>query len=525
MSNGPQGNAMPLFAIIGGMLIALYVATSILIDEGNQLAGLFFYMLLGSGVIGVVAPRLAFFMFILQSAYLDLFKRLMVIAGNVQFTDLFWVLGIAPVTVAGISAGLVMRMVFGKIQMDGSDVRRLVIAVLLNVSLAALTYVKGGGLGGTMREVANGSSYTLLLFIIPLIFSTPDAVARCTRFIIYTYVPVAIYGVYQQMFGFQDFEIDYLKTGLSIEVKLLESDRVRAFSTLNSATSLSVIAASLAALAITLSMIGKRTLRPLIPMPVVIGLVMLFIAAWVASTVRVGIMLLPVAIIGTYLFRKASTTRAFYGTLTAAFIALVASASYLYSNIEIWTRQILELTKSDAFASYMLNMNSYKDRLHGFMNVLANPKAYTLFGMSEAAAQDSTYNSHDPLSASLLNYGVVPVAIGLFIAGLALWRFHRVIFTMRDPTLQLFASAFMANAAGNIAVSMVNGSLLGTFPVNVFFWVSLAFAASLRRTDARLVERRAQLSPSGNASPLHRDPMPARRVPTPRFAPVARVQP
>jgi hypothetical protein len=525
MSNGPQGNAMPLVAIIGGMLVALYVATSILMDEGNQLAGLFFYMLLGSGVIGVLAPRLAFFMFILQSAYLDLFKRLMVIAGNVQFTDLFWVLGIAPVTVAGISTGLVMRMVFGKIQMDGSDVRRLVVAVLLNVCLAALTYVKGGGVGGTMREVANGSSYTLLLFIVPLIFSTPDAVARCTRFIIYTYVPVAIYGIYQQLFGFQAFEIDYLKTGLSIEVKLLESERVRAFSTLNSATSLSVIAASLAALTITLSMIGRRTLRPLIPTPVALGFVILFIAAWVASTVRVGILLLPVAIVGTYLFRKASTTRTFYASLTAAFIALVASASYLYSNIELWTRQILELTKSDAFASYMLNMNSYKDRLHGFMNVLANPKAYTPFGMSEAAAQDSTYHSHDPLSASLLNYGFVPVAIGLFIAGLALWRFHRVIFTMRDPTLQMFAAAFLANAAGNIAVSMVNGSLLGTFPVNVFFWVSLAFAASLRRTDARLAERRAQLSPSGNASPLHRDPLPTKRIPTPRFAPVARVQP
>jgi hypothetical protein len=33
---------MPLVVIIGGMLGALYVAASILMDDGNQLAGLFF---------------------------------------------------------------------------------------------------------------------------------------------------------------------------------------------------------------------------------------------------------------------------------------------------------------------------------------------------------------------------------------------------------------------------------------------------------------------------------------------------
>ena len=513
---------MPLFAMIGGMIVALYVAASILMDEGNQLAGLFFYMLLGSALLGVLAPRLSFFLFIIQSAYLDLFKRLMIIAGNVSFTDLFYVLGIAPVTVAGIATGLVARMVFGKTRAEGADVRRLVIAVLLNTGLATLTYVKGGGIGGTVREVANGSSYALLLFIVPLLFSTPDAVARCVRFIVFVYVPVAIYGIYQQFFGFQDFEIDYLRSGLSIEVKLLEGDRVRSFSTLNSATSLAVIASSLAALTLSLCMVGRRTQRRLMPDPVAVALVLLFLGAWMASTVRVGILLLPVAIAGTYLFRKPGTTRAFYSVLLVAFIALVASSAYLYNNIELWTSQVLEFTHSDTFAAYMLNMNSYKERLHGFMNVLANPKAYSLFGMEEAIVQDSTFSSHDPLSASLLNYGIVPVALGLTIGGLALWRFHRVIFNMRDPTLQFFAASLMANAAGNLAVSMVNGSLLGTFPVNVFFWISLAFAASLRRTDSQRAGERDEERSRTLAVTKRDAAMPFVRRPKPRLAPVAR---
>lgn len=520
MSNGPQGNALPLVAIIGGMIVALYVAASILMDEGNQLAGLFFYLLLGSGLLGVVAPRLSFFLFIFQSAYLDLFKRLMIIAGNVSFTDLFWVLGIAPVTVVGIATGLIIRMFFGKANTDPSDSRRLMIAVLMNVGLAALSYFKGGGIGGTVREVANGSSYMLLLFIVPLLFSTPDAVARCTRFIIFVYVPVAIYGVYQQFFGFQDFEIDYLKTGLSIEAKLLEADRVRAFSTLNSATSLAVVTSSLAALTISLSMVGRRTQRRLIPAPVATGLVVLFVAAWMASTVRVGILLLPVALAGTFLFRNAGQTRAFYATLITAFVLLVATSGFLYNNIEIWTRQILDITDTNSYAGYMLNMNTYKERLHGFMNVLANPDAYTLFGMKDYDQQDSTYTSHDPLSAALLSYGVVPVVIGIAAGALALWRFHRVIFVMRDPVLQFFAASFLANAAGNIAVSMVNGSLLGTFPVNVFFWISMAFAASLRRSDALLAARRRAETP---LSPAPEPERPFVRRPMPRFAPAARV--
>jgi hypothetical protein len=511
---------MPLVVIIGGMLGALYVAASILMDEGNQLAGLFFYLLLGSGILGLLAPRLSFFLFIFQTAYLDLFKRLMIIAGTVTYSDLFWVLGIAPITVAGIAAGLVARIFFGQSRADASDVRRLAVAVVLNTALALLVYVKGGGIGGTVREVANGSSYILLLFIVPLIFSTPESVARCTRFIILVYVPVVIYGIYQQSFGFQEFEIDYLKTGLSIEVKLLEADRVRAFSTLNSATSLSVVASSLAALSLSLAMVGRRTQQTLLPLPIAVGIALLCVGAWVASTVRAGILLLPVAMIGTFLFRKPGTTKAFYGVLITAFATLVATASYIYSNIELWTRQLLEMVGGGTFASYMVNMNTYKDRLHGFMNVLANPKAYTLFGMSEAAAEDSTFMAHDPLSSALLNYGIVPLSIGLLLGGLALWRFHRVIFTMRDPTLQFFAASFLANAAGNLAVSMINGNLLGTFPVNVFFWMSLAFSASLRRTDTILERQSAKAKLEKPAQPPI--PPPGRHTPAPRFAPVPR---
>ena len=517
MSSESQRNPLTIVAIIGGMIAAMYVAASILLGEGNQLAGLFFYVMAGCGVLGVAAPRLAFTVFIIQAAYLDLLKRFMVMAGHVSYGDLFWVLGIAPVTVVGITAGLVLRMIFGQVKFDGSDVRRLVIAVLLNVVMAGFIFFKGGGITGTLREVANGASYSLLLFIVPLLFVSPESVAKFTRFIILVFLPVAAYGIYQQVFGFQDFEIEYLKTpGLTIEIKQLEANRVRAFSTLNSPTSLSVVVCSVAMMALSLALVGSRAKAKLMSLPVAGLILLLMVAGWAASTVRVGILLLPVALTGMYVFRRSGATRLFYTTLISAFIALVASSEYLFMHIENWTRRLMELAGGSTFAEYLLNMNSYKDRLYGFHNVLANPAAYTWFGMGGEGERDTFFAGHDPLSNALLSFGMVPVTIGLVLMFFALRSFHRVVYRMNHPALQLFASAFLANAAGNVAVSMVNGNLLGVFPVNVFFWICLGFAATLSRADAALAPL-----PAPTPSPESMRPEVPRRSPG-RFAPVPR---
>ena len=518
MSSESHRSPMTIVAIIGGMIAAVYVASSILLGEGNQLADLFFYVMAGCGVLGLAAPRLAFTVFILQCAYLDLLKRLMVIAGHVSYGDLFWVLGIAPVTVVGISAGLILRMIFGQVKFDGSDVRRLFVAVLLNMVMAAFIFFKGGGITGTLREVANGASYSLLLFIVPLLFSTPEAVARFTRLIILVFLPVAVYGIYQQVFGFQNFEIEYLKTpGLTIEIKQLEANRVRAFSTLNSPTSLSVVLCSVAVMAMSLAIVGNRARAKLMSLPVAVLIVLLMVAGWAASTVRVGILLLPVALVGMYVFRRSGTTRMFYSVLIASFVVLVASSEYLFMHIENWTRKLMDLAGGSSFAEYLLNMNSYKDRLYGFANVLANPAAYTWFGMGGEGERDTFFAGHDPLSNALLSFGMIPVAVGLVLMFIALRSFHRVVYQMNHQALQLFAAAFLANAAGNVAVSMVNGNLLGVFPVNVFFWACLGFAATLSRADAALAPVPASRTSRGLVPPQS----PRRHSPG-RFAPVPR---
>ncbi|MDB6118409.1 MAG: hypothetical protein JWO08_2190, partial [Verrucomicrobiaceae bacterium] len=313
-NNGSNASPLTIVAVIGALFAAVYISSSILLSQGNQLAGLFYYIMLASGAVGLIAPRLSFSLLIIQCGYLDLLKRLMVFAGKITRDELFSVLGIAPVTLVGISLGLLLRVVFGKTVADAGDVKRFIIALVLNVGLAAVVFHQGGGVGGTLREVANGSAYALLLFIVPLLFRTPEEVGKCARFIIAVFVPVALYAIYQQLFGFQTFEIDYLKTNLSIEIKQLEADRVRAFGTLNSPTSISVVASSMAAMALGLAYVAKRSRKLGMSMPLALLILAIGVGAWLASTVRVGLLLVPVAMAGTFLFLRPSTTKWFYGT-------------------------------------------------------------------------------------------------------------------------------------------------------------------------------------------------------------------
>ena len=508
-------------AIIGALMTAVYISTSVLLSEGNQLAGLFFWVTIACGVMGVVAPRFSFSMLILQCAYLDLFKRLLVMAGKVRFDELFYVLGIAPVTVVGIACGLLLRAVNDKNPVDIGHIKRLALAVALNAILAIAMYLKGGGIGGTLKEVANGSSYTLLLFIVPLLFRTPEEIGKCVKFVILTFVPVALYVIYQQMYGFQEFEIEYLKTNLSIESKQLTTfaDRIRAFGTLNSPTSVSVVVNSIAAMALALMRTGRMNHKIGMPGIAAVMIILLGMGAWAASTVRVGLLLFPVAVVGTFLFLRPATAKWFYGMAITAFGFLVFFSSYLFDNFEEWTRHLMELIGASGYVENMINMNTYKDRLSGFANVLMNPAAYSLFGLPAGATDEGVV--HDPLSVALVSYGVVPLGILIIAVASATWRMHKVIFVMRNPALKLLAAAFLANAAGNLAVTIVNGNLLNSFPVNVFFWLPLGWAIALVRADAAAEETAVQAPPTPH--PQMRPamaPLPQRIPGAKRFRPV-----
>ncbi|HYF36533.1 MAG TPA: hypothetical protein VD994_14660, partial [Prosthecobacter sp.] len=518
--NSDSRSGMSVFVILGGSLLTLYVAASVLLSNGNTMGSLFYYMLIGGGVFGLMAPRKAFFLFLLQCACLDFAKRLMILAGSVSHSDLYFVLGIAPVTVAGIATGLVIRVFFGQVRAGGDDFLRLMIAGVIMAAGAFLGFRGGGGLAGMMKTVAEGYFYSILIFVIPLLFPTARDIRQVWGFTLMLFTPVAIYGICQQLFGYQEFEIDYLKTGLSIEVKQLVMNRVRAFSTLNSPTSLSLICSELAAVALLLAAVRKRDRQLGLLGIAAFGFAAVFIGGWLASTVRVGILVVPVALVAAVLFRSGRLTVAFYAFCLIAFAGLVASSSYILMNVESWTMKIHEWTGNNDYLANMLDANTYKDRLMGFVNVLGNPAAYSLFGLGEDQMHGDFYN-HDPLSTALVKYGALPVAGTLMMVIPALVYLHRSAMMIRHEGAQRLAIACLAVAAGSVAVSMIGGNLIATFPGNAFLAMPIGMVIALRRTDqqAAAVEEGAEPEKTPSNSPPLAQPWAGQRVPWQAAAP------
>jgi hypothetical protein len=123
----------------------------------------------------------------------------------------------------------------------------------------------GSGLLAGLQDVANSAAYFPLMLIAGMLFSKPEYV-KLIKFCLIIYIPVALYAIWQQIYGLNDFEINYLQTGYTITVATLDDVKPRPFSTLNSAHALSVMTAVLALLAwasCSCVVFSREKLRPL----------------------------------------------------------------------------------------------------------------------------------------------------------------------------------------------------------------------------------------------------------------------
>src|SRR4051812_12384476 len=103
----PQRSLAPLLGIAAA-LMSLFVIVSVLVGQGNHLATLFRYMLIGGFVSGLFFPRGTLIVWLVLCGYIDMLKRLMVVFGSVQHSDLFNVLGIPPMMVAGVTLSVLV---------------------------------------------------------------------------------------------------------------------------------------------------------------------------------------------------------------------------------------------------------------------------------------------------------------------------------------------------------------------------------------------------------------------------------
>ena len=484
-------NTVAPIAIIAGMLAGLFVIASVLLSSGNQLAALCRFLLVGGFVFGFLFPRAGLLFWLGLCGYTDLLKRLLIVSGRISFNDLYYVLGMPPVMLGGITLAVLVGAVTGRFELQRGQWKLLFVAcglVLFSAALAAKE--SGGSLGAIGPAIANDGLYAILIFLVPVLFTTSDDVVRLCKHLVWLYLPVALYGVYQQLYGFQAFEVAYLKTGLSIEIKQLYADEVRAFSTLNSPTSFSVVCGALCAVSMILALTPRsegpsKSLHP----GIAAVFALIYIAGLMASASRSAFFVIAVVMGGFFCFRSKAATKALYAVMLGCFLMLLFSANAILSNLDAVQAQIAGATGGSDFAGKMARVSTFSDRLRGFAVLTTNPEAYTLFGYGGTRGIDpsDTLYSHDLLTNNLVSHGLVPVLAVLAVFVFMLVKAHGSIQRVADVRHRLLASAFLALAFSLFAVSMVSGSVLSIFPVNTFLWLSFGLLVLVLQCEAARV--------------------------------------
>ncbi|OYW76679.1 MAG: hypothetical protein B7Z37_07710 [Verrucomicrobia bacterium 12-59-8] len=455
-------------AIIGiGLCAALYFIVSLMMTSGNQLGLLFRLILAGAALFGLWQPRVGVFMLVLMSGYTDLMKRLLVLVDRISYEDLTYVLATPPVLMLSIMIGTLAKCMAGSLKFGPVQMKSLGLVCMCSVAAFA-TVAGSSGFTGMAQDLANGAAYSAFIFIIPLLFPEMEDQLKLLKTVLIGFVPVALYGMYQAAFGLANFEVEYLKTGLSILISQIITGDVRPFSTLNSPTALGAICAMFALLAFLSGPAAAR--RRSLPGTRAFLLGLCYLAGVVASTSRSDLLIIFAGGVIAVAALRYSSTCLVYGVGLAFYTTLILAASWLQdrlANMQAFVSYYLP--PGSAFMDQITRVQTFSDRLEGFRHLVSDGQIWTLFGASENVK--GTLASHDPLTSALLSHGVVPVVFIIAFCIFFLVRIHRSIWALRDSRQRWISAASLGVVLGLLATCMISGNRMNIFPVNLFMWL------------------------------------------------------
>ena len=472
-----SGNkAIQFIVFILGAMLTFFMIVSVMSGAGNNLGKLASYLVIFGGIFGLFMPRMAFFYLIILAGYSDLIKRLMILDNSVNMLDITNVLAMAPVCLAGIVAGTFGAKVIGG-KLKKRDFVLLIVATAMFFLAVVRAYAATGGMFQTLRIAATEGAYAYLIFVVPILFNTKEKIAGVLKFIVIAFVPVALYGIYQGIFGLTRWEEAYLLTGYSNEIRQLFDVHPRPFSTLNAATSLTLAMAYCSFLTIYLArQRGSGSVKKVMSLGS-IALLICFLSCMIATLTRMGWLAFAVGIFAMIMLSRPWSTKLFYFGGVAAVITLVLSAGFLLDNLHSWQNVLggLGSNKGDM----IFRITTWSDRLIGLNNLATESELWRPFGVDKnklvlGAGQgryDNLAFSHDGLSTFIYNKGYVPFAIVCIVGAFGLTAVHKRIHRLephdRRNCVMLLAMLWGLGSAGASA-----GTIL-VFPINIFIWLTV----------------------------------------------------
>ncbi len=474
-----SGDRLHIFvATLVGLALAVYAGLFAVGYGGNPVKSLMLLLGGASMVIASLRPRIGLALLVITSAYLDLIKRLLVCFGMSSMSDVTGVLAVAPMILLGIFLGsCVLHPIFTKKMLVAGERRLLWAALLVIAAAAAIAFKDATWIGDFFGAVANQGAYVLLVPIVFILYRRegPEEIRRFLRFIAYVYIPVALYGVYQFWFGYNQFEIEYLRSGLTVTSINLYDLHPRPFSTLNSPHSFSVLMWFMAVCTVHLGL--RKTAHKQTPR----WLPFLYLTSVVFSFVRGAMVLTAANLFMARWFRTRRGTLIFYTVAVGAFALLVAFSQQIADNLEHLQKYLPGETE---WQLVLFRLGTLSDRFFGYQGVLLNSNMYTLFGHGSGAyasleikAGEEGFN-HDALSTILYRFGVVGVLITLSLVAFIMYRVHSVVWRTTDRSRKALGSTLVSMFT-LIVLSHVGGVSYNVFPINLFMWLFLGLALTV----------------------------------------------
>lgn len=468
-----------IITIIISFIVAIYLMTTTLTSGGNQIGSMMKIFSYGILLISFGRPMFGFWALILSLGYIDTIKRLLVLGDYINFLDVTYLLAFPPILSVVMFAGILFKLLTAR-QLKGANLKLLKGCFAVMILLSANLATKGGSILGLLQSIANNLGYVPLIFIIPFLFPSKLELVKMLRTVIFIYVPVGIYAIYQKHVGFLDFEIAYLETGYSLEQRILFGQDFRCFSTLNSSPSLAKFAGMMAVLTLYLPRCVPGSIRNILPIWVKLALFALFFYAAMISGARAGVMMALFALVCFWVLRSRLLTMASYIAAGALFVGMLLVAESIVEDrlLHDWSNWLV--VNKPEWVPFETNLSTLTIRFIGFSQ-WTKPDFWQPFGY---ALSDVDYKflfpHHDTFTAIMLKVGYIPILIVLVGSSFFLHKMHSTIWNSSqfDSIKPLMVALIFSVVFGSLT-----GANLTNFPINTLFYMFMGCYAAVRKDE------------------------------------------
>ncbi len=461
-------NQIIKFVILGlGCIFSVMIGVQVTDSDANGISIFMRYVAAACFIFAVISPKAGIYLVLFMCPVLDLVKRTLILFDAISLFDVASVLAVAPVTMGGAILGTFgSRIIFRrKVAIPGERTLFIIMMAITSLIVISGFLHNDDSKLGLARDLAEACVYLCLILLIPVYFPTTQDIAKLLRWCVVIFVPVALYGFWQQFYGLSNFEERYLLSGLTITASdYYGSGRV--FSTLNSNHSFSVTMACCAIIALLQRRLPFASKWEGFLQRRAGWFFTLFCAATYISLRRTGWLVIAFSLVGAYCFRSRIRTVIFYSLCLCGGLLLIFNAEYIYTKLPAWESVLMATVPGHDQA---VQLQTFNDRLWSFQILRDNREIWSFFGLTVAEKQNIF--AHDAITESIISYGVIGLIAFVTVIVAVLSVSHRLVWQATNANDRRYAALLLAFIFSNLFVGALMQSHINIFPVNFIFWI------------------------------------------------------